>query len=63
MPVTLDRSEEIVSAWRSGADVEGWDSPAGPLFIGEYAESEITLTALDTRRPSSCTGANTIPCC
>ncbi|MBO4272323.1 DUF6229 family protein [Microbispora sp. NPDC004025] len=55
MPVTLERSEEIVAAWRSGADVEGWDSPAGPLFIGEYAESEITLTALDTRLASSCT--------
>ncbi|MFC7382401.1 MULTISPECIES: DUF6229 family protein [Sphaerisporangium] len=55
MPLTLDRSEEIVSAWRSGADVEGWDNPAGPLFIGDYAESEITLTALDTRLASSCT--------
>ncbi|GGK91757.1 hypothetical protein Sme01_54100 [Sphaerisporangium melleum] len=55
MPLTLDRSEEIVAAWRSGADVEGWDNPAGPLFIGDYAESEITLTALDTRMASSCT--------
>ncbi|MET8143624.1 DUF6229 family protein [Sphaerisporangium sp. NPDC005288] len=55
MPLTLDRSEEIVAAWRSGADVEGWDNPAGPLFIGDYAESEITLTALDTRLASSCT--------
>jgi uncharacterized protein DUF6229 len=55
MPVTLERSEEIVSAWRSGTDVEGWDNPAGPLFIGDYAESEITLTAMDTRLASSCT--------
>ncbi|MET8156095.1 DUF6229 family protein [Sphaerisporangium sp. NPDC005289] len=55
MPLTLERSEEIVAAWRSGADVEGWDNPAGPLFIGDYAESEITLTALDTRLASSCT--------
>ncbi|MEV4455794.1 DUF6229 family protein [Microbispora sp. NPDC049633] len=55
MPVILERSEEIVAAWRSGSDVEGWGSPAGPLFIGEYAESEITLTALDTRLASSCT--------
>ena len=55
MPITLAHPEEIASAWRSGAEVEGWDNPAGPLFIGDYAESEITLTALDTRLASSCT--------
>ncbi|MCA2230073.1 MULTISPECIES: DUF6229 family protein [Nonomuraea] len=62
MPVTLGRSEEIVAAWRGGtATIE--DNPAGPLFMSEYAESEITMVRDDTRRPSSCTGNRTIPCC
>ncbi|GII87871.1 hypothetical protein Ssi03_58610 [Sphaerisporangium siamense] len=62
MPVTLERSEQIIAAWRSGADVDGWENPAGPL-LSEYAESEITTAFGETRRPTACTGANTNPCC
>jgi hypothetical protein len=45
MPVmTPERAEEIIVGWRRGIDEEGLESPAGPLFVGGYAESEITMT-------------------
>lgn len=48
MPTTLapERADEIITRWLDGTDpVDGWDSPAGPLFMsGKYAEYEITLT-------------------
>ncbi|GII66144.1 hypothetical protein Skr01_62290 [Sphaerisporangium krabiense] len=63
MPVPLERSEQIIAAWRSGAaDADGWENPAGPP-LARYAESEITAAFAETRRPTACTGANTIPCC
>jgi hypothetical protein len=66
MSVALERSEEIVAAWRSGAATdEGWDNPAGPLFVGgEYAESELTTALTDTTlRPTACTFSGGHECC
>ncbi|WP_214416725.1 DUF6229 family protein [Sphaerisporangium fuscum] len=60
MPLVLERSEEIIAAWRDGT---ASDNPAGPLMSSEYAESEITMRAFDTRIPSSCSGSRTIACC
>ncbi|GII66143.1 hypothetical protein Skr01_62280 [Sphaerisporangium krabiense] len=63
MPVTTERSEEIIAAWRSGAaDIDGWENPAGPL-LSRYAESELTTAFIETRRASACTGSFTHQCC
>jgi hypothetical protein len=67
MPVTLERAEEIIAAWRSGAEaVEGWDNPAGPLLTGgEYAESEITMVGPPRTNTcgTDCSGSRTRMCC
>jgi hypothetical protein len=58
----LERPEEIVARWRTGAA----DSPAGPLFIGgRYAEAELIEPArLETQQPcSACTASRTVFCC
>ncbi|GII87872.1 hypothetical protein Ssi03_58620 [Sphaerisporangium siamense] len=62
MPVTTERSEEIIAAWRSGADVDGWENPAGPL-LSAYAESDLTTAFVETRRATACSGSFTHPCC
>lgn len=56
---------QIVSAWRSGDDVEGYDNPAGPLYIGgPNAEAELAEAdfALGTHC-SSCTASRPGYCC
>lgn len=61
------QTEDIVSGWRNGADnVDGYENPAGPLYIGgaDAVEAALTssgnpsitmnsLTAV-TCRPSAC---------
>jgi hypothetical protein len=43
MPVlSPERVDEVVVGWRDFDDDH--ESPAGPLFIGGYTESEITMT-------------------
>jgi hypothetical protein len=46
--LTNEQAERIAESWRTGfQSVEGWDSPAGPLFAsGAYAESDITMEAI-----------------
>lgn len=40
-----ERADEIVNGWLGGTDLQGWDNPAGPLFVsGKYAEADITMT-------------------
>ncbi|MEV0389798.1 DUF6229 family protein [Nonomuraea sp. NPDC050643] len=55
--MTAELAERIVAGWRGGRpSVEGWDSPAGPLFAsGEYAEADITMEAIFAA--TGCTGA------
>lgn len=63
MPVDArERVDAVVESWLREA---GADNPAGPLYTGgDFVEADIVATVvIDTRRPSSCTGANTIPCC
>ncbi len=56
----LSRPEALVAQWRTNAA----DNPAGPLFSTPFTEAELTSApSIETRRPSICTGANTIPCC
>lgn len=45
------RVERVVAGWRgAGEPVEGWESPAGPLFpSGEYAEADLTAAAPCTK--------------
>jgi hypothetical protein len=61
MPMmTVELAEQIVAAWREGRPVEGWASPAGPLFAGgENAESDITMESIFAA--SGCT-AQTAEC-
>lgn len=60
-------ADELVARWRLGLDEDGWDNPAGPLFIGGYAESEITMTGSMTKDPftmgSICTAGHCSFCC
>ncbi|MEV0612871.1 DUF6229 family protein [Nonomuraea sp. NPDC050404] len=55
--MTAELAGQIVAGWRGGPQpVEGWDSPAGPLFSsGDYAEADITMEAIFAA--SGCTGA------
>jgi hypothetical protein len=40
-----EQADEIITGWLAGIDLQGWDNPAGPLFIsGKYAEADITAT-------------------
>jgi hypothetical protein len=41
-----ERPDEIITTWLDGNDpIDGWDNPAGPLFLsGKHAEYEITAT-------------------
>ncbi|MEV0608755.1 DUF6229 family protein [Polymorphospora rubra] len=41
-----ERADEIIESWLTGIEpVDGWENPAGPLFLGgKYAESDITAT-------------------
>jgi hypothetical protein len=59
--------DEIVLRWRRGDDEEGWDNPAGPRFLGEFAEAEITRTGGFTQDPhtmgSTCTAGWCAFCC
>ncbi|WP_147268914.1 DUF6229 family protein [Sphaerisporangium album] len=63
MPVVVEHAEEIIAAWRRGvASAEGWENPAGPPLIGEYTEEEITMSLIETKRPSSCTAGGGFCC-
>ncbi|GAA3815805.1 hypothetical protein GCM10022226_40700 [Sphaerisporangium flaviroseum] len=46
--VTTEQAARIIAGWRSGVQtIEGWESPAGPLFaLGEYAEGDITMESI-----------------
>jgi len=57
-------AERIVDGWLTGAPIEGWDDPAGPLFpAGEFAAYELTMPIAGTQC-SICTGSRTtIACC
>jgi hypothetical protein len=59
----LARAEEIVAAWRSGADVAS--NPAGPLFGGEHTEADITMTGpgQSGRCGTACSGSSIYQCC
>ncbi|MEV0608754.1 DUF6229 family protein [Polymorphospora rubra] len=52
-----ERADEIIESWLTGtAPVDGWENPAGPLFLGgRYAESDITATATATGTVSGVT--------
>lgn len=49
--------EKIVASWRGGAaPVDGWKSPAGPMFVaGEFAEADLTSMAVTPRCGSNTT--------
>lgn len=59
----LARAEEIIAAWRSGADLEG--NPAGPLFSGEHTEADVTMTGPghSGRCGTACSGSSIYACC
>lgn len=61
MPMmSVELAEQIVAGWRGGRPVDGFDSPAGPLFAsGEYAEADITMESIFAA--SGCT-AQTAEC-
>lgn len=63
----LDASaaEELIDRWLSDVSLDGWDSPAGPLFTGgEYVLQEITATGGGCgTRCSSCSGSGQVQCC
>jgi hypothetical protein len=68
--MTPEKVETIIGGWRRGIDEEGMASPAGPLFIGGYTESEITLTGgTHTTASATCPSEVVIieplcpPCC
>lgn len=71
MPTTtLDAPElveEIVTGWLTDTPMDGWDSPAGPLYLGgEFAVQEITMTGNPgtiLTNCSFCTGSNNTFCC
>jgi len=76
MPNLTDAQvDEIVAAWRTGKEADGWENPAGPLFAaGTYAEAEITMEAIfastgcnppppGTGQCSACTSSRNILCC
>ncbi len=45
--VTMERLDEIATAWRSGLDADELANPAGPLFTGDvYTEYDITAMSL-----------------
>ena len=47
-------ADTLISSWLT---TPGWDSPAGPLFIGgEYAESEIAMGSFHTAASAGNTG-------
>jgi hypothetical protein len=58
-------ADEIIARWLTDTPVDGWDNPAGELFVsGGYAEQEITMTISPPgSRCSSCTGSRPIQCC
>jgi len=61
---TPELANEIVAGWLSDMPIDGWDSPAGPLFSGsDYAEYEITMTGGAGSNCSICTGSRPIQCC
>ncbi len=60
---TPELAERIVTGWVTGAPVEGWEDPAGPLFASSrFAEYEITMAGGLTGC-STCTGTTPIQCC
>ncbi|BCJ69631.1 DUF6229 family protein [Polymorphospora rubra] len=71
MPTTtlpdLDRvpTQDLITRWLTDTPVDGWESPAGPLFTGgDYALQEITMTlGCPGSNCSSCTGSRPIQCC
>jgi hypothetical protein len=61
--IELTRAEEIVAAWRGGAEV---DNPAGALFSGgEHVEADITMTGpgQSGRCGTACSGSSIYQCC
>ncbi len=62
----LAQMETIRSGWRTGEQaVDGFDNPAGPLFVGgPTAESQLVEAdfALGTHC-SSCTASRPVLCC
>ena len=48
--------EQVVAGWRgAGEPVEGWESPAGPLFpSGEHAEADLTTVVAPETHPRTC---------
>lgn len=49
---------DLVSLWRNGGD-----SPAGPLFAGNFAEADIVNATQFYTGYSSCSGSLTHECC
>jgi hypothetical protein len=64
MPTATLDAEEIVTGWLTDTPMDGWDSPAGPLYLGgEFAVQEITLTGNTGTNCSICTGSQPVQCC
>ncbi|MEV0396615.1 DUF6229 family protein [Polymorphospora rubra] len=44
--LTPERADEIIESWLKGTEpIDGWENPAGPLFLGgKYTEADITAT-------------------
>ena len=59
----LTRVEDVIAAWRSGAELD--DNPAGPLFSGEHTEADITMTGpgQSGRCGTACSGSSIYQCC
>lgn len=58
----LVKAEEIIAAWRAGAEA---DNPAGPIFGGEHTEADITMTGPghSGRCGTACSGSSIYQCC
>jgi hypothetical protein len=49
--------DDILAGWLQSPETAGWDSPAGPLFLGgRFAESDIVM---DTSSAAAVSAGNT----
>ncbi len=64
--VTMERLDEVATAWRRGLDADDLTNPAGPLFTNDaYTEYEITATGGSGTLPNKThlgTWASAQPC-
>jgi len=59
------KNEELVARWRNGGEQ---NNPAGPLFVAEFTEADITNNCGGCSTPytwcgTNCTGSGICFCC